>query len=271
MKKFVFRLLAYFIDYILVGIIIFAFSCISIFNPNIDKASDLANEYFEEVKQYNELNNKLNDYLSDNKISDDERIEMSNNYKYYFDVFSRIDTNKELSNDQKKEVADNFDTLYAKYSKEYAYKTNTYSISTNIFTIIISILYFGLYEYIMKGKTIGKLIFRLKTVDNKDINNKIPLYKYLIKGVLVSGALFVFLNLLNVLIVKDLDNYYHIYSVLYNAQYIYNVLFLLLIFMRKDERSVHDVLLGMRVMLHDKNNKEVVSRIFNEETDNKTN
>ena len=60
-------------------------------------------------------------------------------------------------------------------------------------------------------------------------------------------------------------------NVLYDIQYAWNIFLVLIILFRKDERSLHDVLLNIRVALYDKKNKEITKRIFNEETSDQAN
>jgi hypothetical protein len=122
------------------------------------------------------------------------------------------------------------------------------------------------------------MVMRVKTVPNNPDTKNIPLYKYLIKAILVSGVLFTTANIIITLISHGtnegtfgLEWYNQAYAHVYNVQYIYNTLFMLLIFIRRDERSIHDVLLGIKVILHDKKGKEIESSIFNEEVSNKTN
>ena len=52
-------------------------------------------------------------------------------------------------------------------------------------------------------------------------------------------------------------------------RYIYEMLFLIVMIIRDDQRSVHDLILNTRVMLMDKNKNEVFDVLFTEDEVNK--
>ncbi len=276
MKKLVFRILAFAIDLLFINIILIGVSNISFINPNIPKINDLSKEFSQITQEYNGITSRIDEMFSDNMIDLAESTEIKNDYRNFVVAFYEIPIDKEIDSSIKDRVVNDINTEYQASYMLYNVEINKCNIGINIFGVIISILYFGVFEWYMKGQTIGKKIFKLRTVDNDNIKNKIPLWKYLIKAVLISEVVFTIATV----ICASITTYegYHspiwfnkAYSVIYNIEYIYNTLFLLVIFIRKDERSVHDVLLGIRVALFDKKNKEVISRIFNEESRNKAN
>ena len=277
MKKVIFRLFAYVIDSFIVSLLVVGLSSISYLNPNKDKMNQLTNNYIVQSNQYRKLNDNIDGYLSDNFLSQEEKNEIQDNCNNYYDILNQIDSNEELSDEKKNNAKDSIRNLYDDYSFSYIYNSNKLYVPVYIETIIVSFLYFGLFEYLMKGQTLGKKIFRLRTIDNKDEKKDISLFKYLIKAVLVGNILFNSLNIISVIVFKDISSaaslysYYKIYSGISNFSYVYNMLFLLMIFMRRDERSIHDILLGIRVALYDKENKEITNKIFNEEVNNKAN
>ena len=277
MKKVIFRLFAYVIDSFIVSLLVVGLSSISYLNPNKDKMNQLTNNYIVQSNQYRKLNDNIDGYLSDNFLSQEEKNEIQDNCNNYYDILNQIDSNEELSDEKKNNAKDSIRNLYDDYSFSYIYNSNKLYVPVYIETIIVSFLYFGLFEYLMKGQTLGKKISRLRTIDNKDEKKDISLFKYLIKAVLVGNILFNSLNIISVIVFKDISSaaslysYYKIYSGISNFSYVYNMLFLLMIFMRRDERSIHDILLGIRVALYDKENKEITNKIFNEEVNNKAN
>ena len=278
MKRLVYRILAFAIDLLFLNILLIGISNISFINPNISKISEESKNFQEMSKEYNELTNRFEEIFNDNKIDLSESIEINANYRLFMDSFREIPIDEEFDSSVKDEVAKSIDISYKYEYNLYNHNINRYNFRINIIGIIVYILYFGVLEWYLKGQTIGKKIFRLRTVDNDDIKNKIPLWKYLIKAILISEILFTIASTICAHIAipghegpYNSEWYASAYSFIYNIEYIYNTLFLLVIFIRKDERSIHDVLLNMRVALFDKKNKEVKSRIFNEETNNKTN
>ncbi len=278
MKRLIFRILAFIFDLFLINIVLFAVSNISLINHHKDEMAMNSKAINEISRQYNELSGKLDKMLYDKYIDLSEAIEIKDQYDYFEQSIYDIPINSELSDEDINRFKSNLFEDYKEYVYSYNYKVNKTEIVINIIGVVISILYFGVFEWFKKGKTIGKMIFRLKTVDNTDAKKSIPLWKYLIKALLISGVVFTISNIIITLISTGtnegsfgLEWYNTFYKRIYDVQYVYNTLFMLFIFIRRDERSIHDILLNIRVLLHDKEGKEVTSRIFNEEVNNKAN
>lgn len=278
MKRLIHRVLAFMLDLFIINLLLFAISNISFINTNKKEISYVTTTFREAQKQYNELSGKIDKILTDKYIDLGEGLDLKTNYSYYYQFLYYIPLNEELNDEQIESVRNTINNSYKEAIYEYNYYVSKYSIKVNIIGIVLSILYFGVFEWYKKGKTIGKMVMRVKTVPNNPDTKNIPLYKYLIKAVLVSGVLFTTANIIITLISHGtnegpfgLEWYNQAYAHVYNVQYIYNTLFMLLIFIRRDERSIHDVLLGIKVILHDKKGKEIESSIFNEEVSNKTN
>jgi uncharacterized RDD family membrane protein YckC len=278
MKRLIHRVLAFMLDLFIINLLLFAISNISFINTNKKEISYVTTTFREAQKQYNELSGKIDKMLTDKYIDLGEGLDLKTNYSYYYQFLYYIPLNEELNDEQIESVRNTINNSYKEAIYEYNYYVSKYSIKVNIIGIVLSILYFGVFEWYKKGKTIGKMVMRVKTVPNNPDTKNIPLYKYLIKAILVSGVLFTTANIIITLISHGtnegpfgLEWYNQAYAHVYNVQYIYNTLFMLLIFIRRDERSIHDVLLGIKVILHDKKGKEIESSIFNEEVSNKTN
>ena len=278
MKKLIFRVIAFVIYLFILNIILFAISNISFINHNKELIQDTVFDFNNVRTQYNELSPKLENILYDNHIDMTEGLEFKSNYPYFYNEIYYIPINEELTEEQVNDVKYRVENGYKQAIYQYNYNISRYDMTINIIGVVISILYFGVLEWYMKGKTIGKKLLRLKTVDNSNNKASIPLWKYLVKAVLVSGVIFTTADIILSLLScgtnecsRSLEWFNNSYSLVYNIQYVYNTLFMLFIFIRSDERSVHDVLLNIRVALFDKNGKEVDSRIFNENAINKAN
>ena len=274
MKKFIFRILAYLIDILFVNLIIFGMSNVSFINPNIKKLQDETTVYLEVTKEYNELTKKIDAILDDNYIDLSESIELNSAYPYFKDIYKGISVNREISNETKNELKDKINVYYKQYSANYYYNNNKYNLIPNIIGIIIAILYFGVFEFIMNGQTIGKKLFRLKTLDNDKPKKKIPVWKYLVKSLIVGQVIFNLASLICLIVAyftKNVLFFGTATNIIYDVQYAFNIALVLIILFRRDERSLHDILLNIRVALFDKKNKEITKRIFNEEVSDQTN
>ena len=274
MKRLLYRLFAYGIDLLIINIVLIAVSNISFINTNIGELQSTTNIYTEVSKEYKGLTNRIDPILYDKYIDLSEATELKGEYQFFYQDLLDMPINSELSDEQIGEIKLRINNTMNTSISAYSYDISRLTLKINIIAIIIGILYFGVFEWYMHGKTIGKMIFRLKTVDNTNPKKKIALWKYLVKSFLVSGVIFTLANIIITLICNGGDSSFGIYwfnsgyNLINDIQYIYNVLFLLVIFIRKDERSIHDVLLNIRVMLMDKNGKEIESTIFDEKLSN---
>ncbi len=166
---------------------------------------------------------------------------------------------------------------YQKYSEEYNNVLNDYyekKIDINEFNdkvqdmgyylnyngyvylisdIVIAFLYFGVFQYVTKGQTLGKKLLKIKVVSNK--NKNLKLYNYLIRTFILNGVI---LNLLTlVAICLEKSTYYQVYNVAANIDYILMIVIFLMIMMSPEGRGLHDVLAGTKVIDIKLNDKEV--------------
>ncbi len=267
MKKLIYRILAFMLDMLLCYFIILGLSFISYINPSKNDANQVMEYQSNLTRQYSELTENYNSFFEDNKIDSDEYKTLFTNYSYFSECFKDINIDEEVSEDKNKEILTNINNEYNDTYNKFVYQINTYNRNMYIIDIIVYILYFGILEFILHGKTVGKLLFRLKTVYNSNPKKDIPLWKYLIKAILISETIFLLVNIF-IVNIKDINTYINIYKINSYIQYFYELAFIIVMILRDDERSIHDLLLNIRVCLYDKNGKEIESKIFNEETNN---
>ena len=278
MKKYIFRILAFIIDLLFVNLIILGLTNISFINPGIKKVHDETTLYFEVAREYKDLSGKIDTILSDNTIDLNESIALKSDYPYFKDLYKDIPVNREISNETKNDLKDKIKLYYDQSYATYNYNVNRSNLIINIIGVLLTIAYFGILEWYLKGQTLGKKIFRLRTIDNDKPKKEIPVWKYIIKALMISEVSFSILSIIFVLICHPgFDGtlnamwYAKASNFIYDFQYAWNIFLLLIIIFRKDERSIHDIVLNIRVALYDKKNKEITKRIFNEEVSDQTN
>ncbi|MBR6072886.1 MAG: RDD family protein [Bacilli bacterium] len=278
MKKYIFRILAFIFDLLFVNLVILGLTNISFINPGIKKVQDETTLYFEVAKEYKSLSENIDNILSDNYIDLNESIALNSDYPYFKDIYKDIPVNREIDNNGKEEIKNKIKTYYDQSYATYNYNVNKSNIIINIIGVILTIGYFGVLEWYLKGKTIGKMLFRLRTIDNDKPKRKIPIWKFIVKSLMVSEVMFTIFSIICLLICHPgFDGtlnalwYAKACNLIYDVQYAWNIFLVLIILFRKDERSLHDVLLNIRVALYDKKNKEITKRIFNEEVSDQTN
>ena len=256
MKKLIFRVLSYALDMVVISAITLLLSTMTFINPGYTEYKTQYENITEVRNTYYSFANEYNKALEDNKITQDEKKtldEKSNEYSSYLD--DSID--KDLSDDDKAKLTESIQNLYTTKYNDIAYDMTHNNSITKIITILVTIFYFGVIQYVLKGRTIGKLIFKLRVVNNADIEKKVPLYVYIVRAILIGEVLIIGADLI-ALFKADKDMYLQASNIINTVQYMYEIAFLIVMMMREDGRSIHDLLLNTRVALFDKEGNEVI-------------
>ena len=258
MKKMIYRLLSYGIDMLLISLIALGIIMLPFFNGNYDNYKKQYDELNVIRTKYTEFAKKADEAFEDNKITTEEYNEL-NDLK---DVIEQDKLDKELSGEEIGAIKEKASSIYVDTYNKLAYQLTKDNYIIKIITIVSTILYLGLLQYILKGKTIGKLLFKIKVVDKDDINKTVPLWKYVIRSILVGEVLLIGADLICLFTVNE-NNYLTASNVINTTQYIYEIIFLIVMMMREDGRSIHDLILGTRVALIE-NGKEVIEETKDE-------
>lgn len=243
--KFVFkRVLAYMIDIIVVTVIATLLSNIGFINNKTKEYQDVYQEFSELYKDYTSINVKINDALKDDKISEDEYKEIIDNET--FKSFFESEYSEDISN--KKEMTDIKNKITAYYgdkAAEYNYKMQKMSISSSIITLSVTLLYFGVLQFFLKGQTLGKKLLKIRIVSATDKKNNIAQYilrSLVVNNVLLNSINVIFLACANRVTFNKVDNIISFLISLVEAVIIF------LVITRKDNRGIHDLLANTRVV-----------------------
>lgn len=123
------------------------------------------------------------------------------------------------------------------------YKYRTYS---SMFSATALILYFGVLPLVMNGQTLGKKIMKLRVVNNNE--KKLNFWKYLIRIVILNNIWLSLINVGAVYVVSGVKFYYVTYVISMLSSLIY-MLNLIMVMFRKDNRGLHDMVAGTKVIL----------------------
>ncbi len=217
------RIAAYFIDMVIVSVVVFGLTNIKQINYQYDNHEKVAKEYQVYVDKYEKLENKYEnakEKYKDKKITKKKYNEIKNSY-----------------NDYKKG--------YEKQIKKFNYEISKNSVISTIISIAIVIAYFGIFQFSMNGQTIGKKLMKLKVVKNK--KGELNIFNYLIRcailnGVIINLALIIFVNIFSA------NDFYMANYIVSNIQAIVEILILIMIFMTSDARGLHDYIAGTKVI-----------------------
>ncbi len=226
------RILAYMIDMIIVSIIVFAFTNIKQINPQLDSYNKIYKDYLKISEKYKDLEKEYNTAKKD---------------------YENKKINKKEYN-SKKTAFLNYKDKYTNNVKKYNYKLSKNSTFSTIISIIIVIGYFGVFQFSMGGQTLGKKLLKLKVIKNN--GGSLNIGNYLIRCVILNGVIF---NTALIICIYALgyNNFYTANYIITNLQSILEIIILLMVFMSKDGRGLHDYLAQSRVIEMDNDGNEV--------------
>lgn len=205
------RVFAFIFDILIVALITSLFTNIEVLNP-----------YKEE---YNETYNKLYDYILNNgkEKTDDET------------------TTEEKT---KEDVAIGNIDLNSPEILDLQYDLTRYSLPTSIISLVVTVLYFVLFQYFNNGKTIGKALFKMRVTNKK--GEKASITQMIIRAIFVDSILTSAISILLICyMTKDNFLVYNEYVATVDTVVIMACLFFMLF--RKDARGFHDLIAGTEV------------------------
>lgn len=127
----------------------------------------------------------------------------------------------------------------------YLYNIEFYGKPQLFMQLGISLLYFGVLAYLLKGQTLGKKVMKIKVVPITGQNLNVS--RFMLRSVLVSNAIPELLSALAILFCTR-ENWYIYQNIISYIQY--GLYFLMIGFMiyRDDERGLHDLIGGTKVV-----------------------
>ena len=133
---------------------------------------------------------------------------------------------------------------YFNQSMDNSYQLSKETGLTNIVTIVVYVLYFIVYQMYMNGQTIGKRIMKIRIVKNKD--GTLSMNDMLVRGLINNYILANILIAIFVLINRN--TYVYGSSIVQIMQYAILIASIFMIIIRKDGRSVADLICGTKVV-----------------------
>ncbi len=181
--------------------------------------------------------------LKDNKIEEGEiTFELPEGYE-------RIKLEeKDYSDDEVKKLSNDLVLAYQDKVLESVVLRERYTVPFSVISVVVTLLYFGLLQYLLKGQTLGKKLFKLRVINVKDKEKDIPLINYIIRAVLVSGCFFSIINSI-ICYAMDMNTYSYAYNYLYSFQTLYMGILAIIFVFTDSNRSVHDYILKTNVEL----------------------
>lgn len=176
----------------------------------------------------------------------DEYVEVTNKY------------NEILSDYYEKEI--DIDELNEEVN-EISYEMNKSGYVYLIGDIVVIILYFGVFNYVYKGQTLGKKLMNLQIISNKD--KPLKIFNYFIRCIILNGIIMDIITLIAICFSKS--TYYDVYRIGSNINMMFQIIIFLSIMFSVSGRGLHDIIAGTKVINTKVSNEEVVKENKEEE------
>lgn len=133
---------------------------------------------------------------------------------------------------------------YDQYADVY-YDLQKSNTVVNIISIILTIAYFVVFQYLNKGQTIGKKLFNLKIVSADE--KPIKLSQIIIRSIFIYSLISAILNIIFVYIIGK-DSYYMVSTITTMIDTLLILITVIFILFRQDKRGMHDVIAKTKVI-----------------------
>ena len=152
--------------------------------------------------------------------------------------------NKELNEVMEKASKNEISVqTYAAELKPLVYQNDRDNGVTTIFILLVSILYFVVYQFKTK-QTIGKKIFKIKLEANE---GELTMNHMVFRGLIINSILFTLLTF--IFVIFSNSSVYFVANITINSlYYLIIVISSLMIILRKDNRGLHDVICNTKVV-----------------------
>ncbi len=145
-----------------------------------------------------------------------------------------------------------------------SYEMNRTGVNYNVLGISVLILYFVVFQYFMKGQTVGKKLMKIKVTS--DNGGKVSIFSYFIRSLIVNNLFATILSVVFVLILKE-NIYYYVNMGFNNIGTVLMYAAIIMMFWRFDGRGLHDILAKTSVVdvnLEEKKDTHVIEAVYDE-------
>lgn len=256
MNKLFRRFVAYTIDMMVILLVTESLSGVPYINKQLDDYNKYYQEYLVIYNYYFSFKNDLNSKFKDEELSKEEYDSLVEEYDGYVDILSEYYVDGSLSQDNYVKLNDNIDKNFNDAYLQYYYKIDKNSICYFVVYLIVVLAYFILFNKYTDGQTLGKKLMRLKIVNSKDVQDKVPIWSYIVRALILYQPIYYIIKLVGINFM-NVNMYYDVTSNVYYIHELLNLLILVMVMLKIDGRGLQDLLARTRVVLYDKNGCEV--------------
>lgn len=263
MKTILNRVFAYAVDLLILLLVSSILTNISFLNPQLKNYNKYYGQLSDYAKEYNSFINDLEKYYKDGELNEKNYAKLIENHKEYEKVLSKYYEDSKLSKKEYKKLESEVEKDYQKKYEDLAYKIAKNSSISSAIYIIVTILYFGIFNLVTDGQTLGKKLFKLKIVSTS--NNKPSIGNYLIRSVLLYNTIYYLVSLIGIYTLNQ-ENYYLVTNIVYQIQYYIQIIIICMVMLRTDGRGLHDILAKTKVI----STNDKIAEVSEKESKSKT-
>ncbi len=247
MKTILNRVFAYAVDLLILLLVSSILTNISFLNPQLKNYNKYYGQLSDYAKEYNSFISDLEKYYKDGELSEENYTKLIENHKKYEENLSKYYEDSKLSKKEYKKLESEAELDYQKKYEDLAYKIAKNSSISSAIYIIVTILYFGIFNLITDGQTLGKKLFKLKIVSSGSDDSKPNIVSYLIRSVLLYNTIYYLVSLIGIYTLNK-ENYYLVTNIVYQIQYYIQIIIICMVMLRTDGRGLHDILAKTKVI-----------------------
>lgn len=253
------RVGAYLIDLCIIVIISSLISSIPVLNKESKQYQEKYNEYKEKYDEYEDTLETLEEIYEEKEIEDEEYNELTSSV--YKDIIIEKIEDRELTKKEYQELVKTINKEFDVVAKEYVYILNKNNKAYTIITLICTLLYFGVLQYLLKGQTIGKRLLKIKVVSAK--NKKLNILTYTFRSLIVNDVL---LNTVGVLflIFASKKVYTSANNIVGTLVSICEAIIIFTVMTNQEGRGLHDLLFGTKVIPTDVKENQKTTKVIEE-------
>lgn len=256
MKTILNRVFAYAVDLLILLLVSSILTNISFLNPQLKNYNKYYGQLSDYAKEYNSFISDLEKYYKDGELSEENYTKLIENHKKYEESLSKYYEDSKLSKKEYKKLESETELDYQKKYEDLAYKIAKNSSISSAIYIIVTILYFGIFNLITDGQTLGKKLFKLKIVSSVSDDSKPNIVSYLIRSVLLYNTIYYLVSLIGIYTLNK-ENYYLVTNIVYQIQYYIQIIIICMVMLRADGRGLHDILAKTKVISINDNKDEI--------------
>lgn len=269
MRKIFKRFVAYFIDMLVVTLIVQSLAGVSVINKQLDTYNDYYDEYLEIVDQYGAFKADLVSDFEDKELSEKEYQNLVEDHEAYQDTLDKYYDDGVLSEKEYDKINNKIDEEYQEEYKRISYNLDKNSIVYFVLYLVVVIAYFVFFNKFTGGQTLGKKLLRLKIISSKD-EMEVSIWSYVVRMIILYQPISYLVRLIGIHVLS-MNSYYTVTSIVSDIQSYLVMLIIMMMMLRMDGRGLQDLLAKTRVTSIDKNGKVIeevvptyVEKVLNE-------